>query len=171
MDVWHYPPGKRYLNHDRDYWPTLPNLPFEIFHERLEDQLAREAMEASPLNHEHDNKENLSNAGLESLSDDYDGISVMPSAQYRQSSQERQSANHRALVSDALYSDEAPQSYGLDGTHGICEVQRDAQTECMEILVSGGHLPPGPTNVETQTELPDSVLDSGFISDIRGSEL
>jgi hypothetical protein len=128
-------------------------------------------MEASPLNHEHDNKENLSNAGLEPPSDDHDGISIMPSAQYRQSSHERQSENHRALVSDALYSDKAPQSYGLDGTHGICEVQKDVPTEYMDILVSGGHLPPGPTHVGAQSETPDSVLDSDFISDIRASEL
>jgi DNA-binding LacI/PurR family transcriptional regulator len=170
MDVWHYPPGKRYLNHDRDYWPTLPGQSFEIFDEKLEDQLAREAMEASPLNYEHDNKENMSNAGVELLSDDYDGIYVVPSTQYRQSSDERQLAHHRALVSDALYSDETPQSYGLDETYGTREVQTNALTEHMDILASGGHLPPGQTQVETQTETQDSVLDTDLIVEITGVE-
>ncbi|KAL1798997.1 hypothetical protein ACET3X_003034 [Alternaria dauci] len=166
IDVWHYPPGKRYLNHDRNYWPTLPDQTFAIFHEKLEDQLAREAMEASPLNYEHDDKENISNADIEPGSDDYGGISVMPSAQYLQSSDEQQLADHRALVSEALYSDEAPQSYGLDGTHGTCEAQKNNPAEYMNILVSGENLPPGPTHVEAQAETQDSVLDSDYASEI-----
>ncbi|CAG5161171.1 uncharacterized protein ALTATR162_LOCUS5974 [Alternaria atra] len=170
IDVWHYPPGKRYLNHDRDYWPTLPGQSFEIFDEKLEDQLAREAMEASPLNYEHDNKENMNNADVELRSDDYDGIYVMPSAQYRQSSDERQLAQHRALVSDALYSDEAPQSYGLDETYGTHELQTNSLTEYMDILASGGHLPPGQPQVETQTGTQDSVLDTDLIDEITGVE-
>ncbi|KAG9193119.1 hypothetical protein G6011_03154 [Alternaria panax] len=168
MEVWHYHPRKRYLNHNRDYWPTFPDQPFEIFQEH---QLAPEAMEASPLDYEHDNKENITNTGLEHLYDDYSGISVTPSAQNIQSSDERQLANHRALVSEALYSDEAPQSYGLDGNHDTCEVLKDAPMECMDLLASGWNLPPGPTQTETRTESQDSVLDSDLFSEIRGSEL
>jgi hypothetical protein len=127
-------------------------------------------MEASPLNYEHDNKENMNNADVELRSDDYDGIYVMPSAQYRQSSDERQLAQHRALVSDALYSDEAPQSYGLDETYGTHELQTNSLTEYMDILASGGHLPPGQTQVETQTGTQDSVLDTDLIDEITGVE-
>jgi hypothetical protein len=170
MDVWHYPPGKRYLNHDRDYWPVLPGEAFEIFQEKLEDQLAREAMEASPLNYEHDNKENSSNAGLEPLTEEHERMSVIPVAQYRQSSDERRLADHHSLVSNALYFDEPPQSYGLDGTHSTLEVEKDDLSSCMEILASGQCLPTGQTPPKAQTETQDSVLGPDLISDITGPE-
>jgi hypothetical protein len=171
MDVWHYPPGKRYFNHDRDYWPVRPGEPFEIFQEKLEDQLAREVMEASPLNYEHDDKENTINAGLEPPDEEHERFSVIPVVQYRQSSDERQLADHRALVSSALYSDEAPQSYGLDGTHNTHEIQENHFSSCMDILASGQFLPPGRTQPDAQTETQDSVLGPNLISDTTGSKL
>ncbi|KAI4942257.1 hypothetical protein J4E91_010231 [Alternaria rosae] len=165
MDVWHYPPGKRYLNHDRDYWPILPGEPFEIFQEKLEDQLAREAMEASPLNYEHDNKENSSNTSLEPLIKEHEEMSVIPVAQYRQSSAEKQLTDRHALVSSALYSDEPPQSYGLDGTDNIHESHQNDLFDGMDILASGQCLPPDQTQPEAQTETQDSVLSPSLISD------
>ncbi|KAI4685561.1 hypothetical protein J4E81_008713 [Alternaria sp. BMP 2799] len=171
MDVWHYPPGKRYLNHDRDYWPVLPGEAFEIFQEKLEDQLAREAMEASPLNYEHDDKENPSNTGPEPLIDENEGMSIIPVAQYRQSSAEKQVADRHSLVSNALYSDDPPQSYGLDGTDNIYESPQDDLFDGMNILASGQCLPPGQTQPEAQTETQDSVIGPSLISDISGSDL
>ncbi|KAI4650368.1 hypothetical protein J4E93_002724 [Alternaria ventricosa] len=173
MDVWHFPPGKRYLNHDRDYWPIFPGDAFEIFEEKLEDQLAREAMEASPLNYDHDDKENPSNTGPEPLIEENEGMSIIPIAQYRQSSAEKQVADRHSLVSSALYSDEPPQSYGLDGTDNIHESHKDDLFDGMGILASGQCLPPGQTQPEaqTETETQDSVLGPNLISDISGSDL
>jgi hypothetical protein len=36
----------------------------------------------------------------------------------------------------------------------------------MDILISGGHLPPGPAHAEAQAETQDSVLDSDSVSEI-----
>jgi hypothetical protein len=168
LDVWHMQPGERNFHHDRDTWPMSPGQPFQIFDEKLEDQLAREAMAASPLNYEHDDKENEGNtADLEPLPDMYEGISVMPASQYRQSNEDRQLSQHRALMSEALYDDPPPSSYGLDGTHGTREDQSGAFTECLDILLSGGHLPRGNTQqgpqVDTQNS-GDSVLSHDIIS-------
>jgi hypothetical protein len=168
LDVWHMQPGERNFHHDRDTWPMSLGQPFQIFDEKLEDQLAREAMAASPLNYEHDDKENEGNtADLEPLPDMYEGISVMPASQYRQSNEDRQLSQHRALMSEALYDDPPPSSYGLDGTHGTREDQSGAFTECLDILLSGGHLPRGNTQqgpqVDTQNS-GDSVLSPDIIS-------
>jgi hypothetical protein len=142
-----------------------PGQSFQIFNEKLEDQLAREAMAASPLNYEHDDKENdINTADLEPLPDTYEGISVMPASQYRQSSGDRELSRHRALMSDALYDDPPPPSYGLDGTHGIIEDHVDAFAEGIEILASGRHLPKGRTQEEPQVDTQDSVLDPNIIS-------
>jgi hypothetical protein len=150
LDVWNMQRDERYFGHDRDAWPMSPGQPFQIFDEKLEDQLAREAMAASPLNYEHDDKENdINTADLEPLSDTYEGISVMPASQYRRSSQDRDLSRHRALMSEALYDDPLPPSYGLDGTHGTIEQQPGTFAECMEVLVSGGHLPRGQMQQES----------------------
>jgi hypothetical protein len=168
LDVWHMQPSERYFRHDRDAWPMSPGQPFQIFNEKLEDQLAREAMAASPLNYEHDDKENEGNtADLEPLPDMYEGISVMPASQYRQSSEDRQLSRHRALMSEALYDDPPPTSYGLDGTHGTHEDRSGAFAECMEVLLSGGHLPQGQTQHEPQVDTQgsvDSILGPDIIS-------
>jgi hypothetical protein len=164
-------PGERYFRHDRDAWPLSPGQPFQIFHEKLEDQLAREAMAASPLNYEHDDKENDTNvADLDPLSDAYEGISVMPASQYRQSSEDRQFSRQHNLVSEALYDDPAPPSYGLDGTNGTHDEQPSAFTECMEVLISGGHLPPGQTQAELQVETQDSVMGPDISSSTVSSD-
>ena len=146
-------PGERYFRHDRDAWPVSPGQPFQIFNEKLEDQLAREAMEASPLNYEHDDKENdINTADLDPLPDRYEGISVMPASQWRQSNEDLQLSFRHGLVNEALYDNPLQPSYGLDGTHGGHEDPPSAFAEGMEILVTGGHLPKGQTQEEAQAD-------------------
>ncbi|KNG51569.1 hypothetical protein TW65_91055 [Stemphylium lycopersici] len=120
MDLEHLSPGERYFPHGKYSRSFPPGQPFEIFHEKLEDQLAREALAASPLNYEHDDKENTHkniNAESERLSATHTGVSVIPAAQYIQSSDDRELSCHRALVNNVLYDDPAPETYGLDGTY------------------------------------------------------
>jgi hypothetical protein len=170
LDLWNMQPGERYFRHDRDAWPVSPGQPFQIFNEKLEDQLAREAMAASPLNYEHDDKENdLNPTDLDPLPDTYEGTSVMPVSQYRQSSEDRQVSRQHDLVSEALYDDPAPPSYGLDGTHGTYDDPPSSFTECMEVLISGGHLPPGQTQTEAQIDTQDSVMSPNISSNTLGS--
>jgi hypothetical protein len=170
LKVWNMQPGERYFRHDRDAWPVSPGQPFQIFNEKLEDQLAREAMEASPLNYEHDDKENdMNTAELDSLPDMYGGISVMPASQWRQSNEDRQLSGHYDLVNEALYDDPPALSYGLDGTHGGHEDPPNGCAEGMELLVSGGHLPKGQTQEEAQIDTQDSVLGPNVSSETLAS--
>ncbi|CAE7199248.1 hypothetical protein P3342_010206 [Pyrenophora teres f. teres] len=155
MHVWHLPPGKRYFRHDHNAWPVVPGKPFKIFYEKLEDQLAREALAASPLQYEHDDKENDANiADPDPEPDNHEGISIIPASQYRQSSEDRELSRHRAQMNHALYNDELPLSYGLDGTHATHQEDNDTFSEAMCVLASGGHLP----REQPQAESQDSVL-------------
>ncbi|KAF1944350.1 hypothetical protein EJ02DRAFT_371636 [Clathrospora elynae] len=159
IEIWHMPPGGRYFRHDRDAWPMSPGQPFEIFEERLEDQLAREAMASSPLKYEHDDKENdVNNADLEPIPDTLEGISVMPASQYRRPSVDSQLSRQRALVSHVLYDDEPLQSYGLDGSGSVYEERTGLFPDCMDILASGERLPRGQTQEEHHFNIHDSVL-------------
>ncbi|KAF1839523.1 hypothetical protein BDW02DRAFT_156129 [Decorospora gaudefroyi] len=163
LDVWNLQSGQRYFRHDRDAWPVSPGQPFEIFNEKLEDQLAREAMEASPLNYEHDDKENsTNNANFQTSSNIYEGLSVMPVSQYRQSSEDRQQAQDRTLVNYALYDDPPSESYGLHGSDGarddpVCSLP---SLDIYSILASGKHLPRGQTQGQPEDHVHDSVLGS-----------
>lgn len=161
MSVWHLSPGERYFPHDKDSWSFSSGQPFEIFHENLEDQLAREALAASPLNYEHDDKENTTNnidAESERLSATNAGISVIPAAQYIQSSDDRELSCHRALVNNVLYDDPIPETYGLDGTYSHHREETRALAECMNILATGSDLPPGQTEAGPEEDTQDSVL-------------
>ena len=145
MDVWHLPPGKRYFRHDHDSWPVQPGQIFEIYHEKLEDQLAREALAASPFMYEHDDKENDTNISeLDSQSDIHQGFSIIPASQYRQSSEDREFSQHRAQINHTLYGDNLPLLYGLDGTHGTRQHESDTFCETMSVLVPSIHLPRSP---------------------------
>jgi len=155
MGVWHLSPGKRYFRHDRDSWPILPGQSFEIFNEKLEDQLAREALAASPLNYEHDDKENDTNvADPDSQSENHEGVSVIPASQYKRSSEERELSYQHAAINHTLYGDKLLQPYGLDGTHRTHQEKDDTFSEAMSVLASGGNLPRGQAQAKTR----DSVL-------------
>ncbi|RAR13810.1 hypothetical protein DDE83_002847 [Stemphylium lycopersici] len=161
MDLEHLSPGERYFPHGKYSRSFPPGQPFEIFHEKLEDQLAREALAASPLNYEHDDKENTHkniNAESERLSATHTGVSVIPAAQYIQSSDDRELSFHRALVNNVLYDDPAPETYGLDGTYSHHREESKHLADCMSILASGVGLPPGRTEAEPEVDSQDSVL-------------
>ncbi|RMZ72520.1 hypothetical protein GMOD_00007517 [Pyrenophora seminiperda CCB06] len=168
MEVWHLTPGKRYFRHDHDSWPILPGQPFEIFHEKLEDQLAREALSAPPLSYDHDDKENDTNdAEQDSESENLDGISVIPASRYIPSSDDRELSYHRAQINHTLYDDAPPQPYGLDGAHGVSRDQEESEifSEAMLVLASGGNLPHGHKRTVSQ----DSVLGPDDSDSVVGS--
>ncbi|KAF1846790.1 uncharacterized protein K460DRAFT_249164, partial [Cucurbitaria berberidis CBS 394.84] len=126
LDVWKLLPGDRYFRHDRDSWPVSDAQSFEIFEECLEDQLAAEAMALSPLDYEHDDKENNSNGlDVDLTLDPLEEISVRSASQYRRSSEDSQVSGQTALVNHALYdtSGERLQSYGLGGSDGTHDEQ------------------------------------------------
>ena len=128
LDVWQLPPGKRYFRHDRDSWPQFTGQAFEILNECLEDQLAAEAMAFSPLNYEHDDKENAPNSlDTRPSSDFHEAISVVSGSQHRLSSEDDQAMQHLALVNYALYDipRDFPQSYGLGSSDGAQDEPAD----------------------------------------------
>ncbi|EMD69989.1 hypothetical protein COCSADRAFT_77936, partial [Bipolaris sorokiniana ND90Pr] len=146
IDSLHLSPGKRCFRHDKDAWPVSSSQPFTIFNEKLADPLAREAHTVSPLNYEHDDKENATdndNIDVDPLSSVNASVSIIPEAQYRQTREDCELSNHRALINYALYDDPHPQTYGLDGTHCSGSGEMDAFSESMSILASGRGLPLG----------------------------
>jgi hypothetical protein len=170
MDVWHLKPGERYFRHERDAWPFSPGQPFEIFNERLEDQLAREALAASPLKYEHNDKENnANNRDIEPVSDPLEGISVIPLSQYRMSSDDAHHSQQYTLVHEAFYPEMATESYGLDGTGGVREEDMAAYSDCIDILASSHKLPRGQTQEEPHNDTQDSVL--GGISPVASRDI
>ncbi|EUC42311.1 hypothetical protein COCMIDRAFT_103898, partial [Bipolaris oryzae ATCC 44560] len=146
IDSLHLSPGRRCFRHDKDAWPVSSGQPFTIFNEKLAYQLAREAHTASPLNYEHDDKENVTdndNIDVNPLSSSTAGVSIIPEAQYMPTSEDCELSNHRALINYALYDDPHPQTYGLDGTHCSGTGEGDVFSESMNILASGRGLPLG----------------------------
>jgi hypothetical protein len=165
LDVWKLGQGERYFAHDRDSWPTVPGLAFEIHTERLEDQLAAEAKAASPFNFDQDDKENdVTNTRLDESSSILDAMSVMPASQYRRPSDDHY-ASHRTLSAlDAFSHDVAfdPSPYGLGGGDGSNEpgkdtVDSDFVSETLKLLASGEQLPCTPSK-EDGVDQPDSVV-------------
>lgn len=131
-------PGERYFRHDRDSWPDAQGLPFEIYAESLEAQLAAEAKAASPFNFDPDDKENdAGNGRSEATPGPGQGISAVPLSQYRRTSEDQ-------VASEALYSLERNMSmpYGLGGIDGSSdhEIRAASMSEAMSILASGDGL-------------------------------
>lgn len=145
-------PGDRYFRHDRDSWPLVQGLPFEIYTERLEDQLAAEANAASPFNYEQDDKENdVVNTRLEQTPNPTEGISVVPLSQYERSRDSSVALQHHMSVNGAFYNlNVGPSSpYGLGGHDGVHEqddpsTRAVSTTEAMRILASSDKLPRTP---------------------------
>jgi hypothetical protein len=143
------PPGHRYFPHDRDAWPAVQGLPFEVFTERWEDQMAAEAKAASPFNFDHDDKENdVVNPETIPLDDPLDGMDVMLGCQYQLSSSEHEAVRNELFVMQALYNDETKDffsPYGLGGSDGSQDAEdHGIQKAFMDILASGETLPPAP---------------------------
>jgi hypothetical protein len=159
--VWMLKPGERYFRHDRNSWPTLPELGFDICSEPLEDQLAAEAKAASPLYFEDDDKENEVNDGLEESHNPLDDMSIMPASQYRPPSEDRHALRETLSASGAFYDAEYSTPYGFggnDGTHDQEHVTAAKPTpNAMDVLAMGGQLP-GSSAVQKQADEIDSVL-------------
>jgi hypothetical protein len=140
------------------------NSPFQIYTECLEDQLATEAKAASPFIFEHDDKENdTTNSAVEETTI-MGAMSIMPSSQYRRTSEDRHASRERLMVDRALYGFEHSLSpYGLggnDGTHEQSERSRSKESvsDILNILDSSKQLSRGPS-VESQANEIDSVLE------------
>jgi hypothetical protein len=182
------PPGHRYFPHDRDAWPAVQGLPFEVFTERWEDQMAAEAKAASPFNFDHDDKENdVVNPETIPLDDPLDGMDVMLGCQYQLSSSEHEAVRNELFVMQALYNDETKDffsPYGLGGSDGSQDAEdHGIQKAFMDILASGETLPPAPVadnanpviggpssskTVEGETNETDSVVRSPSASNSCG---
>tara|TARA_R110002003_G_scaffold595_14_gene20815 strand:- start:762 stop:1439 length:678 start_codon:yes stop_codon:yes gene_type:complete len=164
LDVWLLEPGDRYFPHDRDSWIPSANSPFQIYTECLEDQLATEAKAASPFNFEHDDKENdTTNSAVEETTI-MGAMSILPSTQYRRTSEDRHASRERLMVDGALYDFEHSLSpYGLggnDGTHEQSErsPSNESVSDILTIVDSSKQLSRG-SSVESQANDIDSVLD------------
>jgi hypothetical protein len=120
-------------------------LPFEIYTERLEDQLAAEAKAASPLNFDQDDKENdVANSGFGESSNLLDAMSDMPASQHRRSHEDYYVARHSPLAANAFFTADQTfnaDPYGLGGIDGARDQQGDEFSAAMSLLASGGHLP------------------------------
>jgi hypothetical protein len=145
LDVWKLGLGERYFPHYRDSWPLVPGLAFEVYTERLEDQLAAEAKAASPLYFDQDDKENdVANTGLGASSDFLDAMSESPASPFRRSDEDHYAAHHGPLAAHAFMNDNLAFSadpYGLGGTDGARDRQDDVISETMRLLASGEKLP------------------------------
>jgi hypothetical protein len=162
------PSGQRYFRHDRDSWPASPGLPFQVYAETLEDQLAAEAKAASPLEYEHDDKENnVHNSDFDPISDPRETMSIMPAAQYRRSSDDERAAREVAECCKILYDDSgvSPYPYGIGGSDGTSDT-RDSMDgngplpDLMRLLASSEGLPRDTDIEKTQEEEKDSVIGS-----------
>jgi hypothetical protein len=151
LDVWKLTPGERYFPHDRNAWPSASGLSFEIYSDRLEDQLAAEAKAASPLEFEHDDKENDFTADADPETSTTASATVMPASHYRRTSGENEALQNTLLVGHALYDgfDTYPSPYGLGG---------DGTLECMRLLASEEQLPRAPDYLRAQAGDIDCVI-------------
>ena len=116
LDVWNLLPGDRYFRHDQDSWPVYPAQLFEVFEERLEDQLAAEAMALSPLNYEHDDKENIINdPDREPAPSSLEGLVVASALPYRLSREDDQVSRQIVIDDHRAHhtSEDSPQPYTL----------------------------------------------------------
>lgn len=164
LDVWFLKPGQRYFRHDKDSWPGQRGRDFDIHTEPLEDQLAVEANALSPLNYDHEDKENdVTNFGSEEAVGPTDGMIVMPATQYRSLFGDGDAQNQHPAVMDAFYTEERMfPPYNLGGSDGANDADDRGQKStlgAMDILASSDHLPRA-TNVKKATTVPDSVFGS-----------
>jgi hypothetical protein len=146
-DIWILKPGERYSRHDRDSWPIVQGLPFEIYTERLEDQLAAEASAGSPRNYEQDDKENdVVSSRIEETPNVTEGISVVLLSQYDRARDGSAASRRHTSVTGAFYDTNLGSPYGLRGHDGVHE-QDDSGAgsvttmEAMRILASSAKLP------------------------------
>jgi hypothetical protein len=166
LDVWFLKPGQRYFRHDKDSWPGERGRDFDIHTDRLEDQLAIEANALSPLNYDHEDKENdVTNFGSEETVSPTDGMTVMPATQYRSLFGDGDVQNHHPAVMNAFYATERMfTTYDLGGSDGANDADDrglKSTLGAMDILASSDNLPRA-TNVQKARTVPDSVSGSSI---------
>lgn len=119
-------------------WSPASGQLIHIWADTLEDQLAAEALAASPLNFEHDNKENIASDGSPDLQSD-SGLEDLdnPASQREPTDVHNEEPSSSSLVSHALYMDfeQRPQVYGLDGTDGARDKQNDTSSTQLPLNV------------------------------------
>jgi hypothetical protein len=141
--------NEKYFPRDCGSFPESRGKDFEIRSESLEEQLAAEANAVSPLNYDHDDKENnVTNPNLEPEPDANRGISIMPLSQYRGFAESNRGSGETPMVREALYGHDGSIStpYGLGGNAAFDEVTHydpRFHTDYERILASGQHLPRG----------------------------
>jgi hypothetical protein len=154
-------PGERYFRHDRESWPTAPELGFDIYTERLEDQLAAEANAVSPLDFEDDDKENDIDAGFEETRNFLDGIFVVPASQYRPANEDGHTPHEYLSATGAFYDTGHSTLYGLGGSDGAHDEDHVTAakpiSDALGILASDDQRPRSPYNQNPADEI-DSVL-------------
>jgi hypothetical protein len=163
LDVWFLKPGERYFRHDKDSWPGRQGSNFDIYTERLEDQLATEANALSPLNYDHEDKENdITHIGSEETVNPTDGITVIPAPQYRSLLGDGDVLNHHSPAMGAFYTvDRLLSPYDLGGSDGADDrhdrtAHAKSTATAMSILASSEHLPSA-SGLQKAAKEPDSV--------------
>lgn len=147
MDIWNMGAGQRYFRHDFDSWPDSLGQPFMIHVDSIEDHLAEEALAASPLKFDHDDKENdHHNQDVEEQTNPTHSMSIMPVSTYRRTSDDERVDQHEAALNSVLLDDNIPGSRILDhNDHGVIEehsgyVEESTRVDAMQILTSGESL-------------------------------
>lgn len=153
-------PDIAYLTGDSDAWPNMKGRTFQIFAERIEDQLNAEAEAASPFHYDDDDKENdVTNPELVPMPNALDSISIIPASHYRQHPGLYRSSDHSMGVSSAFYMQPLFEAspYGLGWSDGANDANSSDTSDCpfpdyMRILASSDNLPRSPSHGETRPE-------------------
>lgn len=172
-------PDSGYLSADQDSWPVVKGLPFQIFTERIEDQLSAEAESASPFYHEDDDKENdVTNPELMPWPNPLGGISIAPVSHYHRPPGIYTISDHSSIASNAFYVqfqfEASP--YGLGWSDGAHDTHISGHTDCqtpdyMQILASSAHLPRTRTPAANCRSRGDNnTVNSSLARDLEGLE-
>ncbi|KAF1928013.1 uncharacterized protein M421DRAFT_166393 [Didymella exigua CBS 183.55] len=165
-----------YFSADQGVWPVVKGLPFQIFTERIEDQLSAEAEAASPFRYEDEDKENdVVNPELAPRPNPLGGISIIPASHYRRAPGIYTTSGHDSIASNAFYVNPQFEAspYGLTWSDGAHDVHISGTNDCpvpdyVRILASGEHLPRASMTAENCHSRRDHNIASSF--PIRGLE-
>jgi hypothetical protein len=172
-------PDVAYLAGNQGLWPDVKGLPFHIFTERIEDQLNKEAEEASPCRYCDDDKENdVTNPELVPVPNPLDGTSIIPASQYRQPLGLYMLPGHNSTANNAFYMrphfEASP--YGLgwsDGAHDIhiSDIRDCPMPDYMRILASGENLPRNSIHAESRSDSHEPAVSSSPMRKLEGREI
>lgn len=172
-------PDSGYLSADQDPWPVVKGLPFQIFTERIEDQLSAEAEAVSPFYYEDDDKENdVTNPELMPQPNALDGISITPASHYRRPPGIYTISGPSSIASNAFYIQPQFEAspYGLSWSDGAHDTHISGNIDCqtpdyMQILASSELLPRTPTPAANCRSRGDNnTVNSSPARDLEGLE-